>query len=69
MTRHELEQLHGELNIEFAQLQRLSDFSAEAPHIRQLARAAMILSRHLIEVDKEIAKLKRGVSHVRPKKK
>lgn len=69
MTRHELEELHSELNIEFAQRQRLGGYSTDAPGLLTLTKAALVMVRHLIEVDKEIAKLKRGVTSVRPKKK
>lgn len=67
MTRHELEELHSEINIEFAQRQRLGGYSADAGGILLLTKAVMIITRHLIEVDKEIVKLKRGVRFTKPK--
>lgn len=69
MTRHELEALHNELNIEFAQRQRLGGYSADAPGMLILTKAALVMVRHLIDLDKDIAKLKRGVTSVRSKKK
>lgn len=69
MTRHELEAAHAELNIELAQRQRLGGYSTDSAVLELLTKFLTMSYRHHIAVDKEIAKLKRGVTSVRPKKK
>lgn len=68
MTRSELQALQDELNLEFSQRQRLGGYSTDASVILLLTKASLTITRHLIQMDKEIAKLKRGVTSVRKKK-
>lgn len=68
MTRNELLALEAKLNTEFAQRQRLGGYSTDAGVISDLTRACLMIARHLIDVDKNLAKLNRGVTNYRPKK-
>lgn len=69
MTKTELINLEATLNTEYAQRQRLGGYSADAGGLLLLTRACLMMARHLTDVEKELAKLKRGVTSVRVKKK
>ncbi len=65
MNKSELLELERKLNNEHDRRQRLGGYDANAPSITFLTTVCLLLTRHLIQMDKEFTKVKR---EVRPRK-